>query len=231
MTPMRFSALFCALVALLLAARPAQAAFMTVNGVDSGFGGAMNITTFSPSYDSMTQDYSIVITAEDTSATESYQGVGLAFEFVYPASSAMGNPTNGNGFTYEGTDDWKDTTISDAEFNDEVQYLSSTPSLLGSLNMANTDLPPTGSSGGFMASVSPTATIPMVELGDFTPLQSKTFTVTAKSVSGNFFIYNSDQFFVAVPEPSSLALIAFGAVGICLSLVRRHGKKSQLSRP
>jgi len=219
MTLMKPAVLLCALTAFLFAASPAHATFLTVNGVDSSDGGFMNIISASSSFDSGTQNYTIHLTAKETSATESYQGVGLALQFIYPADGS--NVTNGNGFNYLGGGTWEN-----AADTEEFQFVSVTPysSVSQSMSRALTDIPQNGTSGSFTAGPLSTGdSIPMVQLGDFAPLQSSSdFALTFHAILGGGPRFNVGASFVAVPEPSSLILAALGGIGLLMSIRRRR---------
>ena len=146
MTMIKPVVLLCALTACLCAAQPAHATFLTANGVDSGLGGFMAITGGSSSFDGGTGDYTITLNVENTSATESYQGVELGLEFMFPANGS--SVTNGNGFDYLGSNTWENSA-----HTEELQFTSASPySLVSqSLSPALIDIPLSGTSGSFSA--------------------------------------------------------------------------------
>ena len=226
MTLMKPALPFCALVALLLAARPAQAAFVTAYGVDSGLGGNMVLSLTAPETFAGGQ-FTLPLRATNTSGSQTYQDVGLAIEFVYPGNS----PITGNGFNYLGGDTWQDP----AATGDEAFYsaVSAPYSLVSqSLSPALIDVPLSdtevvGPNTYTAGPLSNSDSIPLVQLGDIAPGAHDDFTLTVNSAgAGNpFFASTGIGYFVAVPEPSSLALIAFGATVLGWSLIRRPGKK------
>jgi len=213
----RYTVRCLAILALLALARSAEAtpAFRTAYGVDSALGGQMNFTQF-------TVDYNmgmIMLTAKNFSATTTYQQVGLPFEFFYPGD-ASGNPT-GNGFNYLGAGAWRNTAGTQ-----QIDFLSvNAPftSIFQPLNPALISVPLTDMIGPFSASINSTDSVPLVELGDFAPGVSKSFVVNFSQPIGGgptHFNFVSNDFFVAVPEPSTVVLC--GLAGLALVFCARR---------
>jgi PEP-CTERM motif len=207
-----------ALVACLSLARGAQASILTAYGVDSALGGSMNFTAFAVDYN----NGMVNLTAKNSSATTTYHSVGLPLEFFYPAD-ATGAPT-GNGFNYLGGGAWRN-----AGGTQELDFTGVLPpfsSIFQPLLPALINVPLTDSIGPFSASVMSTDSVPLVELGDFGPGVSKSFTVLFTEPIGGSppFHFVSDAFFVAVPEPSAIMLFALGMIG--LLLVGRRARSS-----
>src|SRR6266403_1586283 len=101
--PVRFSWLpLVALLASLSFASSASAALLTANGVDSALGGTMTFTSYVPDFNGGM----IHLTAKNTSATNTYQGVALAVEFIYPTNSSNPFQPIANGFNYSGGALW-----------------------------------------------------------------------------------------------------------------------------
>jgi hypothetical protein len=206
-----------AILAILGLARSAEATppFRTAYGVDSALGGSMNFTA-PPVYDfNMGM---VTITAENFSATTTYQSVGLPLEFFYPAA---GTTPSGNGFNYLGGGAWRN-----AAGTQQLDVLGVNPpftSIMQPLLPALINVPLTDSTGPFTASVNSTDSVPLIELGDFAPGVSKSFTVLFSEPIGGGpppFHFVSDAFFVAVPEPSAMVLC--GLAGIMLLGIRRR---------
>jgi PEP-CTERM motif-containing protein len=207
-----------AIVAILAITRSVEATpgFRTAYGVDSALGGQMNFTQF-------TVDYNmgmIMLTAKNFSPTITYRQVGLPFEFFYPGNSS-GNPT-GNGFNYLGAGAWRN-----AAGTQQLDFLSvNAPftSIFQPLNPALISVPLTDSIGPFSASVNSTDSVPLVELGDFAPGVSKSFTVNFSEPIGGSptpFLFVSNDFFVAVPEPSTVVLVGLAGIAIFVGAWRR----------
>jgi hypothetical protein len=202
-----------ALVACLSFARGAQASVLTAFGVDSALGGSMNFTQFLVDYNGGM----VNLTAKNFSATTTYHSVGLPLEFIYPAD-AVGNP-NGNGFNYQGGGIWRN-----AGGTQQLDFTGVVPpftSIFQPLLPALINVPLTDTVGPFSASVAQTDSVPLVELGDFAPGVSKSFTVLFTQPIGGQFHFLSDAFFVAVPEPSTIVLIASGGMLLLLGAGRR----------
>jgi hypothetical protein len=206
-----------AILAILGLARSAEATppFRTAYGVDSALGGSMNFTQF-------TVDYNmgmVMLTAQNFSATTTYHQVGLPLEFFYPAGS--GTTPVANGLKYLGGGIWRDTAGTQ-----QLDYLSvNAPytSIFQPLLPALINVPLTDSIGSFTASVNSTDSVPLIELGDFGPGVSKSFTVNFSEPIGGSptpFHFVSDAFFVAVPEPSTMVLCALA--GVMLLGIRRR---------
>jgi hypothetical protein len=206
-----------ALLAILAIAHYAEAtpAFRTAYGVDSALGGQMNFTQF-------TVDYNmgmVMLTAKNFSATTTYQQVGLPLEFFYPAGS--GTTPIANGFNYLGAGAWRDSGGTH-----QLDFLSvNAPftSIFQPLNPALISVPLTDTNGSFTASVNSTDSVPLVELGDFAPGVSKSFTINFNEPIGGSptpFHFVSDAFFVAVPEPSTIALGALSGLTILIAVRR-----------
>jgi hypothetical protein len=195
-----------ALMGCLFFAPTARAAVLTANGVDSALGGSMDFTQFAVDYNMGM----VMLTAKNFSATTTYQSVGLPLEFFYPAD-ASGNPT-GNGFNYLGGGAWRN-----AGGTQELDVVGVQPPftmILQPLQPALINVPLNDSIGPFSASVMTTDSVPLIQLGDFAPGVSKSFTVLFNEPIGSPppFHFVSDAFFVAVPEPSAIVLAAFGGV-------------------
>jgi hypothetical protein len=215
-----------ALVACLCLARGAQAAILTAYGVDSSLGGFMNFTQFTVDYNGGM----VNLTAKNTSATTTYHQVGLPLEFFYPANSS-GVPT-GNGFNYLGAGAWRN-----AGGTQELDFTGVNPPptfIFEPLLPALINVPLTDSvsapGGPYTASVATTDSVPLVELGDFAPGQTKSFTVTFTEPIGGSppFHFFSDSFFVAVPEPSTLLLAATAGAALLYAWRRRSVLKSRI---
>jgi PEP-CTERM motif len=209
-----------ALIACLSFVRGAHAAILTANGVDSSLGGSMNFTAFTVDYN----NGMVNLTAKNFSATKTYQGVGLPLEFFYPAD-ASGNAT-GNGFNYLGGGVWRN-----AGGTQELDVLGVNPPFTSNpqlLNPALINVPLNDSIGPFTASVMTTDSVPLIQLGNFGPGVSKSFTVLFSEPIGGSppFHFVSDAFFVAVPEPSTIVLCGLGT--IVLLFASRRKRQSNL---
>jgi hypothetical protein len=201
---------------LFAASSAATASILTATGVDSALGGTMSFTGYVPNFNNGT----FTLTAQNTSATTTYHGVDLAIEFIYP--STVNSPTQpiANGFSYSGGGLWsgpggaqqlKFTGVS-SPYTFSMQLLD--PSQIS--------VPLSDSLGGFTAGpLLTTDSIPLIQLGDFGPGVSKSFTLTATEPAGAVFPFVSDSFFVAAPEPSSFVLAGLGAA-LAVAAIRRH---------
>ena len=212
-----------ALVACLSIARGAQASILTAYGVDSALGGSMNFAAFAVDYNGGM----VNLTAKNFSATTTYQQVGLPLEFFYPANSS-GVPT-GNGFNYLGAGAWRN-----AGGTQELDFTGVNPPptfIFQPLLPALINVPLTDSvsapGGPYTASVAMTDSVPLIQLGDFAPGQSKSFTITFTEPIGGPptlppFHFVSDAFFVAVPEPSAIILAAAGGAMLWFAAARKR---------
>ena len=205
-----------ALIACLSVARGTPASVLTANGVDSALGGSMNFTAFAVDYN----NGMVNLTAKNFSATKTYQGVGLPLEFFYPGD-VSGNAT-GNGFSYLGGGVWRN-----AGGTQELDVLGVNPPFTSNpqlLNPALINVPLNDSIGPFTASVMTTDSVPLIQLGNFGPGVSKSFTVLFSEPIGGSppFHFVSDAFFVAVPEPSALLLAAAGGAMLCFAARRKR---------
>jgi hypothetical protein len=215
----RHAVRWLAILAILAVARCAEATplFRTAYGVDSALGGQMNFTQFAVDYNMGM----VMLTAKNFSATTTYQQVGLPLEFFYPAGS--GSTPIANGYNYLGAGAWRDTAGTQ-----QLDFLSvNAPftSIFQPLNPALISVPLNDSNGPFTASVNSTDSVPLVELGDFAPGVSKTFTINFSEPIGGSptpFHFVSDAFFVAVPEPGSIALCALAGISILIGVGRHH---------
>jgi len=209
--------LVASLFILFAASTATEASVLTATGVDSGLGGTMTFTNFVPNFNNGT----FSLTAENTSATTTYHGVDLAIEFIYPSS--VNNPLQpiANGFAYNNNGLW-----SGPGGTQQLQFTGvNAPFSFGLqlLDPSQINVPLTDSLGGFTAGpLLTTQSVPLIQLGDFGPGVSKTFTLTATEPAGAVFPFVSSSFFVAVPEPSALLLAAFGGACAVLAVRRRR---------
>ncbi len=191
----------------LRSARTIDFVYFTVdNQISTGF---MEITDGTGSFSN--NQWSITITATDTSPTVSYSDVSLTLQFIYLADNS-GDPI-ADGFSYDmATQTWSDGVRA-------IRYSAVSPGPLGDVLVSETDAPISWSSqpGGFAASLQSTDAVPFFHVGDFGPLQSREFTLTADVSSGGRFPFQTVGFFV-VPEPASIGLFLSG--GALLLLVR-----------
>jgi hypothetical protein len=215
-----------AVLALFAMARSAEAVppFRTAFGVDSALGGSMDFTQFIVNYNMGM----IELTAHDSSATTSYLDVGLPFQFFYPGNSA-GNPI-GNGFNYLGGGRWQNSAATQ-----ELDVLSVNPPftmISQSLNPALIRVPLTDMIGSFSASISSSDSVPLIELGDFAPGQSKSFVVNFDQPIGGgptHFNFVASAFFVAIPEPSTIALSILAGLTTIIAVSRRRPRSAERS--
>ena len=213
------SLLWLALAGFMLLARNAQATTLTAYNVDSSLGGFMSVTPSTPIYDAMTGDATVELTATNTSASVSYQDVGLALEFFYPTTSNTSVTPTGNGFTYDDNGVWMPAaggTLSTTGVTGAGAY--------GLEPLSDLIVPLNDTYDGKMATVVGATNVPLIQLGNFGPLQSETFTLDTKEGGPEFYSV-SGAYFVAVPEPSSIVLLLFGLVGI----VALRGRRPQYS--
>ena len=184
-------ALAALLAGWLLPTRPAQAdlIYFTVdNQINTGY---MLITGGTGSFSN--NQWSITITATDTSPTVSYSDVGLTLQYIFPADNS-GDP-NAAGLAYDSaTETWSNGSQT-------LLYTAVSPGPLGQVPISETNAPQTWASqtGGFPASLQSTDVVPFFNVGDFGPLQSKNFTLTADVLAGGEFPFQTVGFFV-VPE-------------------------------
>lgn len=214
MTKRQLSTLGVALICGLVVTGKAQATpfYTTVDQQNST--GFMAITSYGGSYNNISGQWTISITATDQSPTIAYNDVDLTLQFVYPGDS-MGNAI-GPGFTYTGANVWN------SGGGDVLAYTgASVP--LGSVLMSDTNAPQTWTSNTWGANVNGSDVVPLVELGNFAPLGTENFTLTATPLSGGSFLFVTVGFFV-VPEPASVAMMASGAALLLLAKFRRRRK-------
>jgi hypothetical protein len=196
----------------LLAIRPAEADyiyFTADNQINTGY---MLITGVTGSFSD--NQWSITITAMDTSPTISYSDVGLTLQYIYPADDS-GDP-NAAGLAYDsGTETWSNGL-------QKLLYTAVSPGPLDSVPISETNAPQIWSSqpNGYPASLLSTDVVPFFGVGDFSPLESKNFTLTADVLAGGEFPFQTVGFFV-VPEPGAAALLASGAALLLLALMTR----------
>jgi hypothetical protein len=161
----------------------------------------------------------VMLTAKNFSATTTYRQVGLPLEFFYPAGS--GTTPVANGLNYLGGGIWRDTA--GTQQLDCLSVNAPFTSIFQPLLPALINVPLTDSIGSFTASVNSTDSVPLIELGDFAPGVSKSFTVNFSEPIGGSptpFHFVSDAFFVAVPEPGTMVLCALA--GVMLLGIRRR---------
>jgi len=219
-------ALATLLAGWLLPMRQAQAGpiyFTVDNQINTG---AMLITGGSGSFSN--NQWSITITATDTSSTDSYSDVGLTLQYIFPADGS-GNP-NADGMAYDSaTETWSNGSQT-------MQYTAVSPGSLGQVPISETNAPQTWASqpGAYPASLQGTDLVPFFNVGDFSPMQSKDFTLTADVLAGGEFPFQTVGFFVVpesgVPEPGAAALLASGGLLLLWSRMRPFLRRAQAGR-
>lgn len=198
------------LACVLFACSTSRSAPLTAFGVDADLGGFMTLT---PNVQQPVQS-PIVFTAKNSSGSATYHNVSLALEFFYPSDDPP--KANGPGYVYQGGGIW-------AGGGQQLNINSVDPpytSVMQLLDPSQILVPLTDTSNGFTASLSTSDSIPLIQLGDFAPGQSKSFNVNFTQPVGGNFRFLTDSFFVA-PEPGTITTAAIGAALLVIAARRK----------
>jgi hypothetical protein len=195
----------------------------TYHTVDSQVNnGPMVLARHDYSYDSVNHLWEFDLLGTNTSASETLFDVHLVQQFVWDFT----NEANQIPYAWDdGAKLWRhpNNIATLATYNVQGQMG------LMSMDRAIVDTPLswtlTLAEGGTTATVLAADLLPSVSLGDFAPGQTKAFIVYMASAQQNPI--DTVAFFVAVPEPSTLALLAAGAV-VLLGCAWRRRKTGEI---
>jgi hypothetical protein len=180
----------------------------------------LNLINSATSYDNVNNQWNFTLQATNTGAT-TYNDVNLMLQFVWDQAT---NPQS--ALSYTNSNSWGGVVNSTTDHITFSGYginpnPATTPLVAFPWTIANTPL--TWSSGSQnTASISPTDTLPTVPLGNFGPGATETFKLAAPS---NNFLPDIVGLYVAVPEPSTIMLLAFSGVGMLGYAWRRRAMR------
>lgn len=202
------------LVGLVLVALSGTARATTYYNYDTAVGGPLQLSLLNASYSSGL--WTIDLRGTNSSASETLVDVHWVQQFLWDNSNPM------QAFLWDNTDqrwEWPDTT-SPTKYWDTYGHNGQNLLLaLVDVNTPNSWVEP----GRQTATVLETDSVPAISLGDFSPLQSKDFTLYVEVPSQ--FAATMGGFFVAVPEPGTLGLAALaGLCGLGIWLRRRWNR-------
>jgi hypothetical protein len=154
--------------------------------------------------------WNFTFTATNT-GSNTYNNVNLMWQFVWDQAT---NPFS--ALTYTNSNSWGGTvnSVSDS-FSFGGYGIGASPATTPLVPFAWTDAdtPLTWNTPTHaLASISSTDTIPTVPLGNFGPGQSENFSIAMPI--NHYYLPDAVGFFVAVPEPSTIMLLALGVVGM-----------------
>jgi hypothetical protein len=206
---------FFATVALL-SAMTLSARASTFHMVDSQTAsGDMTIALLSHSQTG--SQWTITLKATNT-GSNTYNNVNLVEQFVWDQVT-MPEPA----LTYASSNSWSGTgSIASDSFTFTGYGLGANPATTPLVPFpwtnANTPLTWGGTPSQGLATVSSTDTLPAIPLGNFGPLATESFNL---AYTANNFNADILGFYVAVPEPSTVALLVFSGIGL-FGYVRRR---------
>jgi hypothetical protein len=156
------------------------------------------------------------LSGTNTSASETLLDVHLVQQFVWDFT----DPTGQIPYAWDdGAKLWRHpnsvATLATYNVNGQMGLMS-----MGAIVDAQLSWTLTPAEGGTTATVLAADSLPSLSLGDFAPGQTKPFTVYMASAQDNPI--DTVAFFVAVPEPSTVALLAAGAVALLGCAWRRR---------
>jgi hypothetical protein len=177
--------------------------------------GDMTIGVVSSSYSGGKWNFTLKAT---NTGSNTYNDVNLMLQFVWDKATSPES-----ALTYTNSNSWGGTvnSVSDS-FSFSGYGIGANPPTtpLVPFPWTNANTPLTWSTGSqSLATISATNTLPTVPLGNFGPGATENFNLACPS---NNFTPDVLGFYVAVPEPSTIALLVFGGVGLFGYVWRRR---------